>query len=188
MARLFRSAVPDAELVLHGEMITPVQVEALLAGALDIGFLRPPFDAPELDLQVVRKEPLGVVLPEGHPLSARSSVSLASLADQSFVGHPSTSVMHRTMLRACIEAGFHPRVVQEAQDTAVVVSLVAAELGVAVLPESVRHVIVTGTVFRPLHDVDVQMELAMAWRRGEDAKPLVRRFLGIARQALGLPA
>lgn len=183
MARVFRQDSPCVESVLKGEMVTPLQVDELLAGTLDAGFLRPPVDAPELQVEVVRQEPLGVVLPEGHPLTARASVDLSALANEPFVSLPTRSVMHHTMLRTCFEAGFHPEVVQEATETSVVVSLVAAELGVAILPESVRHVHVTGTVFRPLRGSIASMELAMAWRRNNDSA-ILGRFLQVARSVL----
>lgn len=184
MAREFRAEAPRVELALLGEMITPSQVDALLAGTLDVGFLRPPVDAPELRVDVVRREPLGVVLPESHALAAQASIALPALADEPFVAHPSRSVVHHTMLRTCLEAGFHPRVVQEAAETSVAVSLVAAQLGVALLPASVRHVQVTGTVFRPLHGTDAHMELAMAWRRDNEQTPLLQSFLRVARKVL----
>lgn len=184
MARAFRHDSPHVELVLKGEMVTPLQVDALLAGTLDVGFLRPPVDTPELEVEVMRQERLGVVLPEGHHLTTRASVELAALANEPFVSLPARSVMHHTMLRTCVEGGFHPDVVQEATETSVVVSLVAAELGVAILPESVRHVHVTGTVFRPLRETTASMELAMAWLRDNDS-PIIRRFLQVARTVLG---
>ncbi|MEU0469394.1 LysR family transcriptional regulator [Amycolatopsis thermoflava] len=184
LAKMFRADSPRVELVLLGEMVTPVQVDALLAGSMDVGFLRPPVDEPELCLDVVRREPMGVVLPERHPLAARASVRPADLADEPFVCHPSRSSVHTTVLRTCLEAGFEPRIVQESAQTSVVMSLVAAELGVALLPESVRHVHVTGTVFRPLRDTTAHMELAMAWRRAHEDTPLVQRFLRVARAVL----
>lgn len=184
MAKSFRAQCPDVELTLLGEMVTPLQVDALLAGTLDVGFLRPPVDAPEIQLSIVRREPLGVVLPEWHHLASQATVDLLALADEPFVVHPSRSVVHRTVLQTCLDAGFRPRVAQEVGETSVAVSLVAAGLGVALLPESTQHVYVTGTVFRKLTGTDTHMELAMAWRRSSEQEPLLRRFRQVADQAL----
>jgi DNA-binding transcriptional LysR family regulator len=189
MTRLFRAECPAVTLVLRGEMLTPALETALLHRDLDVAFLRPPVAAPELQTRILRRERLGVLLPEKHPLARLGEVDLAALAQEPFVTHPAQAhgVMYSITQRACVAAGFRPEIVQEASETSVVASLVAAGIGVAILPLSVRYIHITGAVLRPLTSRDLEIELAIAWRR-EDASPTVARFLTIATNALAQPA
>lgn len=184
VARLVRDKMPEIALELHGEMFTPAQVAGLLDRSLDVGFLRPPVRAPDLNVRVVRREPLTVALPEGHRLARRRVVALGALADDAFIAYPThfRSVMHDAVEEACRNAGFRPRVALEVNETVTMVSFVAAGLGVALLPSSARHLQITGAVYRPLED-ETEVALAMAWRAGERS-PVLARFLRDVRPQL----
>lgn len=186
IATELRAELPDVELELHGEMLTPAQVEALLAGTLDVGLLRPPVHTPDLVVQVIRQEPLVVALPAEHPLVGDRPVPLADLAGDRFVSYPShfRSVMHEATEAACRRAGFTPQVVQEAGETATLVSLVAAGIGVALVPASVQHLRITGATYRPLVDGG-EVALAVASRSG-DPSPVLARFLARVQTLVGL--
>ncbi|MFC4950177.1 LysR substrate-binding domain-containing protein [Pseudonocardia sp. GCM10023141] len=181
VTREFRAEAPDVELVLQGEMLTPDLVTALLTRTLDVAFLRPPVTAPDLELRVLRRESLGVLLPERHRLCQQAEIDLSDLAEEQFITHPANvgGAMFSITLKACLDAGFRPKVVQQASETAVIASLVAAGVGVALLPLSVRYIHVTGAVLRPLTPSDTQIELAVAWLRGRPS-PVVTRFLKTA--------
>jgi DNA-binding transcriptional LysR family regulator len=185
VAAALRSALPGVVLDLRGELLTPAQVEGLLAGTLDLGLLRPPVRERELALEVVRREPLVAVLPEAHRLAAADAVPLEELAAEPFVVYPShfRSVVHDAVEETCAAHGFLPRVALEVSETATLVSFVAAGLGVSLVPESVRHMTVHGAVYRPLARDAAAVELALAWRR-EDATPVLERALEIVRRDL----
>jgi DNA-binding transcriptional LysR family regulator len=181
VAAAFRAALPDVALELHGEMFTPGQVRALLAGELDVAFLRPPVDEPDLTVRVLRREPLVALLPAAHRLAGQDAVALADLAGESFVTYPShwQSVVHDAVVAACRTAGFSPRVALETDGTSSLVSFVAAGTGVAVVPAAVRHLQVTGAVVRPLTGTDTAVDLALVWRR-DDRSPALARFVDTA--------
>lgn len=185
LVRVLRAEFPGIDLDLKCEMLTLDQVNALLDGVLDLGFLRRPVRAPDLDVRVLRREPLVAVLPEPHPLAARDEVRLADLHAEPFVGYPSDhrSVVHDAVLVACQQAGFSPAIVQEVAETSTLVSFVAAGLGVALVPASVRHLKITGATFRPLAGVATEVSLAVATRAG-DPSPHVARVLARARRLL----
>jgi DNA-binding transcriptional LysR family regulator len=186
LTRRLRAELPGLALELHGEMLTPSQVRALSEHVIDLGFLRPPVRDRDLDLHVLRKEPLVAVLPESHPLARRASVVLADLADEAFITYPShqASVTHEAVIDACERAGFVPKDPQEVAETSTLVSFVAAGLGVALVPESVQHLQITGAVYRPISDVRREVALAVARRRGDDT-PHLDRVLGVVRSLLG---
>jgi DNA-binding transcriptional LysR family regulator len=178
LAAALRSELPGVELELHGEMLTPAQVEALLVGTLDVGLLRPPVGSPDLAVQVIRREPLVAVLPSDHPSARRRSVRLGDLASEPFVSYPShfRSVVHDAVEMACGKAGFSPIIVQEVGETATLVSIVAAGVGVALVPASVQHLQITGAVYRPLAGRAEEVALAIA-SRVDDPNPVVRQVL-----------
>src|SRR5207253_985457 len=78
---------------------------------------------------------------------------------------------------ACRREGFSPRVVQEAGETSTLLSLVAAGMGIALVPMTSRMFTFQGIVFRPVRNAP-PVDLAVAWRAGDEA-PLVRRFLDL---------
>lgn len=180
----FRVRSPGVQVVLR-ELSPYEQVEALKARRIDVGFIRGPLDDDELASLRVRKEPLVVALPSAHPLAARSRLALGVLAHESFV-----SIMRQrcasffdAIMRLCHEAGFTPRIVQEAPQVDIV-SLVAAGFGIAILPGSIRNAGRPGVVFRSIVG-SPQTELRVAWRP-DDPSPVVRDFLDVLR-AVGVP-
>lgn len=186
LARSFRERFPDVDLTLRGEMLTPDQVDGLVQGDLDVGFLRPPVSAVELEVEILRRERLIAILPEGHRYSGQSAVRLENLAGEPFITYPShwRSVMYTTVDEACAQAGFRPRIVQEVQETSTLVNFVAAGVGIAIVPESVRHVHVTGVSYLPLTGTSSEIELALAWHRSNHS-PTLKRFLELVRALIG---
>jgi DNA-binding transcriptional LysR family regulator len=186
LARVLRRDLPDVELDLKGEMLTPRQEAGLADGTLDLGFLRPPVRDPDLEVRVLRREPLIALLPEAHPLAQRSTVRLAELREEPFISYPSQhrSVVHDAVFAACERAGFRPLVVQEVAETSTLVVFVAAGAGVALVPASVRHLQITGAVFRPLAGTTAEVELAAAMRAGDDS-PVLARVLARAEALIG---
>lgn len=186
LARVLRAELPGIDLDLRGEMLTPDQVTALLDGTLDLGFLRPPVQSPEIDVRVLRREPLIAVLPESHALAGRTKVKLADLSDEPFITYPShnRSVVYQAVLDACQRSGFTPARVHEVGETSTLVSFVAAGLGVALVPASVQHLKITGANYLPLAGNTEEVELAVATRT-DDRSPLVARVRARAETLIG---
>ena len=185
LAAALRNALPGVELELRGELLTPAQVSGLLDGTLDLGLLRPPVRERSLELEILRREPLVAVLPATHRLAASAVVPLEQLEEEPFVTYPShfRSVLHDAVEDTCAAHGFRPRVALEVSETATLVSFVAAGLGVSLVPDSVRHMTVEGAVYRPLARAAAEVELAVAWRRDDEA-PVLERALEVVRGAL----
>jgi DNA-binding transcriptional LysR family regulator len=117
-----------------------------------------------------------------HRLSVEPVVSMADLRNEPFVAYESRdSAVNEAVLRSCRQAGFVPHREQAAPGTAVLLALVAAGLGVALVPESVRALPLDGVVFRDLVDAG-SIELALAWRSGEN-NPVVGAVVGVLRAA-----
>lgn len=178
----FRKRWPDLEMTLR-EMSTSDQLRSLVAGTLDIGFVRPgePREAKDVVLQMVLQEPLFAVLPADHPLATSASVPVAALAGLPFIMHPRHigTGLYDKVMSLCAVAGFRPRVALEAHQMSTIVGLVATGLGVSIVPEAMRRIHVDGARFVPLVEKDATMVLSVAHRTG-DSRPLIRHFLETA--------
>jgi len=180
MTRAYRARYPLVRLELHPSVFSGAQFSALLDGGIDVGLLRAPVPAPLVSRTLLDEE-LVAVLPDEHPLAARPSVPLADLAEENFVSYPDRqgSNLRDVGMRACASVGFWPRVVQEAQDTYTVVALVAAAVGVALLPASAEWLHFEGVAFRPVTGADLRVPVALAWRAADES-PVVSGFLAVA--------
>jgi DNA-binding transcriptional LysR family regulator len=165
VVRAFRERHPGV--TLHTEDLT---IAALVAGVrdgtLDAGLSRPPL-VDDLATEVVLREPVAAVLPEGHRLAGRAELTLAELADEPWVLTPRSSwpPWHRSYDDDFARAGFRPRVVQRGTTPQGLLALVAAGVGVTRLTLSSRSLRDGGVVFVPLAGDEACVVLV--WR--EDA-------------------
>ena len=179
VAREVRRELPDIELELRGELLSPQLVAGLADRTYDLALLRPdPLDDRDLDVRALRTERLVAVLPTGHPLARRRRIPLSALAGEPFVMHPSgrRSSVHARVLEACADAGFVPAPVAEVAETSTLVVFVAAGLGVALVPEPVRSLGLEGVSYVALSDPPT-IDLALAARA--DASAASRRVAEI---------
>jgi DNA-binding transcriptional LysR family regulator len=92
---------------------------------------------------------------------------LSDLAAESFVCYPrdAGTSLYGQMISLCRAAGFNPRIGQEAREISTIVGLVAAGLGVALLPASLQRIQVDGVVFRRLSDPGAVTTMWLTWRQ-----------------------
>lgn len=176
--RAFRDAYPAVRLVLV-ERNTLQQVACLLEGSQHVGLLRGGALPATLVSHKLVDDPLVAVLRADHPLATRKRARLRmdELADERFVvfSRAAGTGVHDQLLSMCRNAGFVPRIAQEAGESSTMIGLVAAGLGVAVLPDSLRHVRVDGVAYVAIDSPDAASALHVAHRR-DDASPLVKAF------------
>jgi DNA-binding transcriptional LysR family regulator len=180
LAPEFRRRHPGIRLALR-EATSDVQVAALQQGELDVGLVLPPADATGgLDYAPLLEDTLVAAVPAGR--GGKGPIALAALRDEAFVLFPRAVgvALYDAIVDACRRAGFAPRVEQEAIQMQTIVSLVAAGMGVALVPAALVNLRRTGVVYRPLTDVRPRIELGIAWRAADDA-PAVQTFVGLAR-------
>jgi DNA-binding transcriptional LysR family regulator len=185
LAKALRAELPRLSLDLRGEMLTPAQVNGLVSEQLDLGLLRPPVNHADLTIEPVGSEPLIAVLPETHPLARLDAVPVSRLEDEAFITYPSAfrSVVHDAVLATCAENGFVPTIAMETGETSTLVSFVAADAGVALVPATAQLMSVAGAVYRPLVGTTQSVQIAMAWRTG-DERPLIANVQRIIRAEL----
>lgn len=160
-----RRAYPGVTLNLVGRIMTREAVQLLDRGTLDIACVGLPVDSSRVRSRLIAEEALGVVLPAGHHRSGEEAVDLADLAEDDFVTTPAAagSALHETTIDACQGAGFRPRVTQEITDPYMLLMLVAAGVGVAVMPEGIARLTPPGSVYRPMVQTSAVMRHGFAW-------------------------
>ncbi|MGH8693534.1 MAG: LysR substrate-binding domain-containing protein [Burkholderiales bacterium] len=122
-----------------------------------------------------------------HPLAQRpGKLALANLKDSPFIlfPRPMARGLYDDVVSYCRAAGFSPRVEQEAIQMQTIVSLVSAELGVALIPASLTNLRRTGVTYKALREASPLTEIHLAWRRGDEL-PALRVFVDLALQAAG---
>lgn len=179
--RDYTGRYPDVVLDLH-QCSTAEQVERLRSGSLHVGLLRPPVVEGAITTEVILRERLLVAVPATHRLADRDAVQLREIAREAFILFPRAQGpgSHDRILRLCHEAGFVPEIVQEAVEMQTIAGLVAAGLGVSIVPESVRLLRGDGVRYLPIAGEVPTWDLAVACRR-EDDSPLLHGFLSVAR-------
>jgi len=170
----FRLAFPHIALNLF-DMTPAEQLRALEAGKINLGFVGLPPPAPIAGLlwESIAWHRTVVVLPAKHPLARKRQVKLNELESLFFVGmsektHPG---FRDWLNRTCQQAGFIPRVLQDAELEPALMIFVAEGLGVTLAREPIKKLPHPGVAFRPL-DPPVKSEYCIAWNRNNDSRAL----------------
>ncbi|MFI1472294.1 LysR family transcriptional regulator [Streptomyces wuyuanensis] len=177
LIRAFRVDHPRIRFTLvqnYGEAM----IERLRAGELDLCLTSPVPDAPDLVARRLDEQRLRLVVPDDHRLATRKRIRLAEAADETFVTLEPGYGLRRITDALCAEAGFSPRVAFEGEEAETLRGLVAAGLGVALLPPPAvpRPGVVELTVTAPR----AIREVGVAWLDGHaDTAPVAafKRFL-----------
>jgi len=180
-----RRSHPDVALNLR-EMHSQLQFDSLRRGELDVGLVRYNERAPEgIRLRLLRRDPLRLVVPAGHRFAPRKSVSIADCRDEAFIGFPGDAGTGTGPLlkRLAAQAGFEPRIAQEAREATTQIGLVAAGLGIAVLPAPLEAVRIEGVHYVPLAGEGAMLVMSVATRSDEASERVlsfVRRVAALA--------
>jgi DNA-binding transcriptional LysR family regulator len=180
-ARILRAAAPAVTLrVLEAE--TPEAVAALVRGDAELILGMECSSAPQRgDPRFHREDLLGdtldAVLPESHPLAGHARIELAALAREEWVAPPVGWSCEEVFLAGCRTAGFSPRIVHRAGDWQAVLGLVAADLGISLVPRLAHTAPPAGVVIVPLAGIAPKRHVFTACRAGAEAAPAIRALL-----------
>ncbi|NJN56627.1 MAG: LysR family transcriptional regulator [Leptolyngbyaceae cyanobacterium SL_5_9] len=178
----FREIAPTVNISLT-EAMTAAQVQAIATGDLDVGFIHLPIDHPDLCFETVLTEQLVAVLPQNHSLAALPEIPLHFLANEPFVLCPEQVKpdLYHQIMRLCQQAGFQPKIAQEATPPEVVVSFVEAGAGVSLVASGAQTRHNAGVVYRAIAETTPQIEIAAAWHK-QNQSPVLCEFLEVVRQ------
>lgn len=173
LLRGFRAAHPGVRFGLTQASRDDV-LALLRAGEVDLALVGPPPVEQDLAWAPLAAQDVVLVLPVGHRLAGRARVRLTELAAETFVGLEHGFGVRQLTDEACRAAGFTPRMAFEGQESDTVRGLVAAELGVALLPAAETGQI-PGVVEVPVSPV-LRRVIALVWPEGQPLPPAVAAF------------
>lgn len=179
----YRSRWPNVEIELMEQGSARLE-EALLAGEVELGVSLLPIGE-AFSWQPVRDDPMMAVLAADHPLRGRQRLRLAELANDSFILFEQGFALNTRIEHACALRGFAPRLAARSGQLDFIIALVAAGLGVALLP----RLLTEGRNLEPLgvvlvDETDLRWRAALSWRKGARLSPAARAWLALAREKL----
>jgi DNA-binding transcriptional LysR family regulator len=193
-ARLLRAFVethPQVSLSLHADNAAGL-TEALLREEVQVAIIRAVVARPsELHFEQLAKESMVIALPAKHHLArgkagARGRLPLKALEGERMIlvrrhGAPG---MYSEVVSACRKAGFEPTIVAEVEHILTSVNLIAAGVGVSLVPASIQRIFHEGVAFRPALDAQsLVAPLTLVHRRGE-TRPVVKDFIELSRKVI----
>jgi DNA-binding transcriptional LysR family regulator len=142
----FRETCPGIEIEI-ADMSTVSQIEALIAGRLDVGFVRLPAKHPQVAVRRVLSERLAIAVSD----RLKGVVAMVRIREQPFIiiNRGVSATYHDHCISLCNRSGFAPRIVYEANDMFTILNLVSVGIGVSLVPSSARAMHVTGVNLFP---------------------------------------
>lgn len=176
--RAYRAARPDVELTLL-ELTTMEQVRALLEGRIDVGFGRILLDDPAIDRLLLRNETLVVAVSSGHPALLQPGVCLADLQAETLIVYPKAPrPSYADQVLGLFRArGIKPARLYEVRELQTALGLVAAEVGICIVPAGVSRFRRDNVDYVPLDEPGAASPILMSTRKNDtspDLRLLVR--------------
>jgi DNA-binding transcriptional LysR family regulator len=186
LVRRFRDSNPDIVFSLRN-ILTTDQIQMLVAGSLDVGFLRLPIgEHPELEVIEVHREQFVVVTPLTHKLAKRKKVALHELSGQDFVMYERSYApgFHDLIFGMLRDAGVVPNVCQTAGQMPTLISLVDSGMGISILPASAVKNSVASVAACEIAGTIPRSKIALAVNR-ENRAAIVGNFKSLALKEFG---
>lgn len=178
LLQLFRDTNPDVRVVLH-TMSKAEQIEALRQRRISVGFNRMLTPLPDMNSELIMREPLYLAVNQSHPLSRQKSVSFKEVAKHPLVLFPTgarPNFVDRIM-ELCRQLDITPDISQIVGDAVTGVALVAGGFGISVVPESVITLAPPGIVYLPFSDApSATIDLSCIYRK-DDQSPILQALL-----------
>ena len=182
--------LPEAMRILHDELpnmqvtissqYSPDLADALMRGKLDVAFMRPEAQAPDLVYRLVMKEPLVAVLPSDHRLASREAIDTREIAGETFISVSNTAPTLRVVIDDYLKrTGLDIKPDHEVDNLAMAMSLVASTRGVALLPAYARNFLPWSVISRPIKGDPPTIDLVIGYNKA-NASPTLKLFLSRA--------
>ncbi len=163
--RILRDELPNIEISVSSQY-SPDLAQALLRGKLDLAFMRPEAQMPDLDYKVVVKEPLVVAMPSDHRLASQGTIALQDIAGEIFIGMSNTAPTLRVIIDGYLErSGLNLQPAHRVDNLAMAMSLIASTRGVALLPAYAKNFLPWAVTSRPLEGEPPTIDLVIGYNK-----------------------
>ena len=175
----FRKLHPLVELALY-EGTSEIVAQWVDSGRVEFGIVQLPTSSGSFDEHPLFVEPFVALISKNHALAKQKTIALAKLADEPFILYKGRA--RDTALTACRTAGFEPRIACESSELETIRSLVAAGLGIAILPRLATRQATPGCAVVRLRDDPVERQVALLTRSGHSTSPSAAAFREILKR------
>jgi LysR family transcriptional regulator, hca operon transcriptional activator len=174
--RILRDELPHIEISVSSQY-SPDLAQALLRGKLDLAFMRPEAEMPDLDYTVIVKEPLVIAMPSDHRLASQNAVALKDIAGEIFIGMSNTAPTLQLIIDDYLErSGMDLRPAHRVDNLAMAMSLIASTRGVALLPLYAKNFLPPSVTSRPLRGEPPTIDLVIGYNK-TNTSPILGLFL-----------
>jgi len=186
--REFRAQFPEVHVELRF-LTNTLQIAALLSGQVDVCFVRPPIDNPDIASKLISRERFILAMPATHPLAGKSAVSIKQFKNDPFIMYVRElgPTFCSSLVQFCAKAGFSPKVALEVSQINAAVGLVGAGIGVALVPQSMNQLHFDNVVYRPLIERAPNVDVLLAWQAGRPSE-LLKSFIEMSTQFVRVSA
>lgn len=180
----FHKKYPEVTIRLHEDGAKKVEND-VETGLLDVGVVVLPVNGARFHYFSFNEEKLQLLVPIAHRLAGVESVPISDLSGEEFVLFREDFTLHDRIITECVKAGFQPRVVYESSQWDLISRMVAAGLGIALLPETIcRDMDRSRIAVIPLTEPAIPWQLGMIWRRERYLSFAAREWVDFARGLL----
>lgn len=183
----FQQRYPGVEL----QLMESVQAQLLAwvqQGTVDFSIMGLPVGDPQLQHISLLHDEFVLIVPREHPLARRRAVRLAELVVEHFILYPKGAGGRELILEACGRAGFEPRLGLESDDRETILGLVAAGVGVTLMPRLIaQHTRVDGPVIIDLLEPRLLREVGIVWHPQRYLPQAARNFMTLLRELVQEP-
>ena len=180
--REFRAKYPGVHVELRF-LTNTLQIAALQSGQVDVCFVRPPIDDPDIASKLISRERFVLAMPATHPLAGKAAVSIKQLKNDPFIMYVRElgPTFYSSLYQFCAKAGFSPKVALEVSQINAAVGLVGSGMGVALVPQSMHQLHFDNVVYRPLAERAPNVDVLLAWQAGRPSE-LLQSFIDMSSQ------
>ncbi len=173
---ILRDELPNVDVTVSSQY-SPLLADALNRGKLDLAFMRPEPNAPDLIYKVVASEPLVVALPSDHKLAARKAIAIEDIAKETFLGMSKTApVLQAVIANYFARSGVEIHAAHEIDNLGMAMSLVASTRGVTLLPAYAQNFLPWSVVSRPLAGIPPTIDLVIGYHKANRSQ-ILKLFL-----------
>ena len=163
---------------------SPQLAAAVLHGGIDVAFLRREDGSSELEFTTLVEESFEIFLPSDHPLTAKSTINIQEIVEETFINVSGTALsisgkqpaLRRAIDKFLNENGIEIRPSHEVDNLGAVMSLIASTGGVALLPLYAKTFLPNSVTTRPLQGLGPRIDLSVGYRKANPS-PILKLFL-----------
>jgi LysR family hca operon transcriptional activator len=173
---ILRDELPNVDVTVSSDY-SPRLADDLMRGKLDLAFLRPEPQMPDLEYKVVMTEPLVLVLPSDHRLASRKAIAIQDIEEETFLGMSKTAPTLQAIIDDYLKrSGVDIRAEHEIDNLGMAMSLVASTRAVTLLPAYARNFLPSSVISRPLEGEAPTIDLVLGYSKA-NTSPILKLFL-----------